>query len=269
MRHHRCPTLFVAAGVLAAVLALAGAAEAAITQWKFGLVGVVFDAGQAVQVNASHFTDPEIAPSPCSVLVEFFDGVTGGSLKTTRLTVPSGRTQSADLGVSESVPLRGKVPIYARVTIGDPNAHPACTRPSLEVFDKASGRTVVTFEDPNLQPDPEAFFPALTLVTGQFLRLNAVNYGDPNEAPCPIRLTIFAADGRVLGQQSPLVASGAGAFLDVGFEDPDQRVLVRAAASRVLEGRDQRSLCRAFVFSAEVYDAETGITTILIGDPNT
>jgi hypothetical protein len=195
MRHHRCPTLFVAAGVLAAVLALAGAAEAAITQWKFGLVGVVFDAGQAVQVNASHFTDPEIAPSPCSVLVEFFDGVTGGSLKTTRLTVPSGRTQSADLVVSESVPLRGKVPIYARVTIGDPNAHPACTRPSLEVFDKASGRTVVTFEDPNLQPDPEAFFPALTLVTGQFLRLNAVNYGDPNEAPCPIRLTIFAADG--------------------------------------------------------------------------
>jgi hypothetical protein len=154
------------------------------------------------------------------------------------------------------------------VTIGDPSAHPACTRPALEVFDKASGRTVVGFEDPNERPDPDAFFPALTLVTGQFPRLNAVNYGNPEEAPCPIRLTIFAADGRALSQQAPVVASGAGAFLDVGFTDPDLRVLVRAAASRVLESRNQQSLCRTFVFSVEVYDAETGITTLIIGNPN-
>jgi hypothetical protein len=30
--------------------------------------------------------------------------------------------------------------------------------------------------------DPEAFFPAFTLVTGLTLRFNAVNYGDPDQA---------------------------------------------------------------------------------------
>jgi hypothetical protein len=91
MRHHRCPALFVVAGVLAAALVLTGTAEAVITQWKFGLVGVVFDAGQAVQVNASHFTDPNIAPSPCSVSVEFFDGVTGGPSRRPASPCPAAR----------------------------------------------------------------------------------------------------------------------------------------------------------------------------------
>jgi len=260
----KASALATVVGIL--VLLVTGTAEAVVRNWKFGLVGVVFDAGQAVQVNSSHVGDPNEAPSPCSVLVEFVDGATGVVLKTVRLSVPSGRTQSADFGVTELVPVKGKVPIYARVSIGDPNTHPACTRPVLEVIDKASDRTAVTFTDPEIQPNPEAFFAALTLVTGQFLRLNAVSFQDPNLEPCPILLTIFAADGRVLAQQRPVVASHTGAFLDVGFQDPNERVLVRAAASRVVGGR---TLCRAFVFSVEVYDAETGITTVIIGDPNT
>jgi hypothetical protein len=247
-------------------LLLPGRAEAFVVDWKFGLVGVVFDAGQAVQVNASHVGDPDEAPSPCAVLVEFFDGATGAVLKTARLSVPSGQTQSADLGVTALVPVKGKVPIYARVTIGDPNAHPACGRPSLEVFDKATGRTAAV-GNPDDRPDPEAFFPTFTLVTGLTLRFNAVNYGDPNEAPCPVLLTIFAADGRVLAQQRPIVASGVGTFLDAAIGNPDARVQLRAAGSRAVEGRDQKTLCRAFVFSVEVYDSATGITTLLIGDP--
>src|SRR5262245_1417466 len=137
----KASALATVVGIL--VLLVTGTAEAVVKNWKFGLVGVVFDAGQAVQVNASHYGDPNIAPSPCSVLVEFVDGATGGALKTVRLSVPSGQTRSADLGVTESVPLRGKVPIYARVTIGDPNTHPACTHPVLEVIDNATGRTAV------------------------------------------------------------------------------------------------------------------------------
>ena len=114
-----------------------GWAEAFEIKDKFGLVGVVFDAGQAVQVNVSHVGDPQIAPSPCDTLVEFVDGATGAVLKAARLTVPSGQTRTADLGVTELVPLKGKVPIYARATISDLNTHPACGRPSLESSTRA------------------------------------------------------------------------------------------------------------------------------------
>src|SRR5262245_21235792 len=101
----KASALATVVGIL--VLLVTGTAEAVIVNWKFGLVGVVFDAGQAVQVNASHYGNPNEAPSPCSVLVEFFDGASGRSLKTARLSVPTGQTHSADLGVTESVPLRG------------------------------------------------------------------------------------------------------------------------------------------------------------------
>jgi hypothetical protein len=248
-----------------ALLAPSGA-EAIIIYDKFGLVGVVFDAGQAVQVNASHWGDPEQAPAPCDVLVEFLDGATGASLKMARLRVPSGQTQSADLGVTELVTLKGKVPIYARVTVSDPNMHPACGSPSLEVFDKGTRRTAAGYQDPNEKTAPEAFFPAFTLVTGLTLRFNAVNYGNPEQAPCPLLLTIFAADGTVLAQRRADVASGVGTFLDVGgFTDPWLRV--RAAATRGVGGRVQKTLCQTFVFTAEVYDVVTGITTQIIGDP--
>ena len=189
----------IALATVVGTLALLAPGQAAA--FKFGLVGVLFDAGQAVQVNASHVGDPDQAPAPCAVLVEFLDGATGASLKRADLTVPSGQTRSVDLGVTELVPLKGKVPIYARVTIGDPNQHPACGRPSLEVFDKSTGRTAAGIWNPGDGVDPKAFFPAFTLVTGLTLRFNAVNYGDPNEAPCPVLLTIFAADGTALQEQ--------------------------------------------------------------------
>src|SRR6266540_5860180 len=52
----------VALGTLAAILALLvpGRAEAIIIHMKFGQVGVVFDADQAVQVNVSDIWDPHI-----------------------------------------------------------------------------------------------------------------------------------------------------------------------------------------------------------------
>ena len=258
----------IALATVLGVLALLAPApvEAATSEWKFGLVGVVFDAGQAVQVNATHIGDPQIAPAPCVVQVDFFDGMTGVLLKTTALKLAPRQIQSAELG-SADVLLKGKVPIRVQVTIGDPNSKPACGRPLLEVFDKATGRTVA-MGDPNLKPHPEAFFPALTLVTGQAVRLNAVNMGNPEDAPCPILLTILAADGRVLGQKRAIVASGGGTSVDVAMDDPEQRVLLRAAATRaVKDTRSEQTLCRAFLFSVEIYDPD-GITTLIVGDPN-
>jgi hypothetical protein len=269
----RYSTLGKAVALVTVVGALAllapGRAEAVVVNWKFGLAGVVFDAGQALQVNASHSSSNEDAPFSfsCDARVEFLDGATGASLKTADLTVPSGQTRSADLGVTELVPLKGKVPIYVRATIDDPNTRPACGRPSLEVFDKATGRTAAGIWNPGDRGVSEAFFPAFTLVTGLTLRFNAVNYGDPNEAPCPVLLTIFAADGTALQEQRAMLASGVGTFLDAAIGNPDARVQLRATGSRVVGRGDDRTLCRAFVFSVEVYYSATGITTLIIGDP--
>ena len=258
--------------VLATVALTVGLGSAAPTEaiiidgCKFGLVGVVFDAGQAVQVNITHIGDPQISPA-ASALVEFFEGTTGVLLKTTNLKLAAGETQGADLGMNELIPLKGKVPIYAGVTMDDPNLKPAC-RASLEVLDKTTGRTVAAMDNPELRPSAEAIFRALTLVTGQAVRVNAVNMGDPNEVPCPVVLAILAADGKTtLGQQRALLPAGVGTSLDVAVGDPNERVLLRATARRLVENRIQASLCRAFVFSVEIYDVATGITTLIMGDP--
>lgn len=261
----RTLALATALGILAL---LAPRAEAIIVDFKFGLVGVVFDFGQAVQINITHIGDPHVAPASCDTLVEFVH-VSGELLKTTHLIVPVGQSQAADLGVSELIPLKGKVPIYARVAIDHLDDKLVC-RPSLEVFDKGTGRTAVAVGEPALGGVPEVFFPAFTLVTGQAVRLNAVNMGDPDLAPCPLVLTIFAADGTVLGQRQAIVPSGAGTFLDVALSGPDSRVQIRGALERAVDVRPSadRSLCRAFVSSVEVYDAITGITSLIVGDPD-
>ena len=103
-------------------------------------------------------------------------------------------------------------------------------------------------------------------MTGLTLRFNAVNYGNPGDAPCPVLLTIFNAEGIDFKQQS-MLASGVGTFLDAAIGDPNARVQLRAAGSRVISKGDDRTRCRAFVFSAEVYDSATGITTLIMGDP--
>jgi hypothetical protein len=61
-------------GLVALVLALGapGQVEAFISNWKFRLVGVVFDGGQAVHVNVSSYPNPEQDTAPCEVQVEFF-----------------------------------------------------------------------------------------------------------------------------------------------------------------------------------------------------
>src|SRR5262249_52370501 len=211
----------------------------------------------------SHIGNPDAGSAPCDGLVEFVNGATGVVLKSARLNVPSGQTRTADLGVTELVPFKGKVPIYARVTISDPNAHPACSHPSLEVLDKATGRTAAGIWNPGDLGAPEAFFPAFTLVTGLTLRFNVVNYGDPNQAPCPVLLTIFAADGTALQEQRATLASGVGTFLDHLTQVPIGTF--RAAGSRAVGRGDDRTLCRAFVFSVEVYDSATGSPTLTVG----
>jgi hypothetical protein len=89
MRYLMPKTLALATGLGLLALLAPGRAEAIVIIG--GLVGVVFDQGQAVQVNIANI-DPNQAP--CDVLVEFFD-VAGGLLKSTRLSVPATQSRAA------------------------------------------------------------------------------------------------------------------------------------------------------------------------------
>jgi hypothetical protein len=81
-------------------------AQSLLVESRFPLVGVLFDE-QAVQVNVSNMGNPEDAPAPCDVLVEFilFDPTTmmGTVLKTATFTLPNGQTQVADVGLTQPV----------------------------------------------------------------------------------------------------------------------------------------------------------------------
>jgi hypothetical protein len=168
-------------------------AQSLFVESRFPLVGVLFDK-QAVQVNVSNMGNPEDTPAPCDVLVEFilFDPTTmmATVFKTASFTLPNGLTQVGDVGLTQPVLIKGKVPTSARVLVQQTTRQRPSCRASLEVvkvdgFDRAPGRTVVAIGDPHVRPQPEARFPALTLVTGQALRINAVNIGDPHVTPVP------------------------------------------------------------------------------------
>ncbi len=101
------------------------------------------------------------------------------------------------------------------------------------------------------------------------MRLNVVNFEPPIVAPpnplCPVRLTIFAADGSQVGQARAELETGMGTFLDVvitaGNVPP---IPLRAVGEPIASSGRDKSLCQNLVFSVEVYDAETGIDTLLV-----
>jgi hypothetical protein len=186
----RFALLFVA--TLLTLLAPARA-QSLIVESRFPLVGALFDE-QAVQVNLSNMADPNLAPAPCDVLVEFslFDPTTmmGTVFKMASFTLANGQTQVADVGLTQPVLIKGKVPISARVLVEQTSRRVPSCRASLEVvevagFDRIPGRTTVAIGDPHVRPQAEGRFPALTLVTGQAIRINAVNIGDPQSRPVP------------------------------------------------------------------------------------
>lgn len=266
-----------ALSLVATLLALLAPARAQslFVESRFPLVGVLFDE-QAVQVNLSNMGDPNLAPTPCDVLVEFvlFDSESGvGTLfKSANFTLSNGQTQVADVGLTEPVLIKGKVPTSARVLVQQTTRRTPSCRASLEVvevagFDRVPGSTAVAIGDPQIRPRAEARFPAVTLVTGQAIRINAVNIGDPNITPCPVDLDIRDAAGKTVAQHRDALAAAVAASLDVFVGDPNQRVQLRAAGERAKD-RMVKESCGTFLFSVEIYDLATGKTTLIMTDPH-
>jgi hypothetical protein len=115
------------------------------------------------------------------------------------------------------------------------------------------------YEDPNEKP-----LQMVGLANGQTARLNMVNIGDPNQSPCEVQMVFYDSLGKALARDVQKLEPGMATFLDLSYAtvgDPHIRVQIRARVKVV----GDPNLCLA---SLEVFDEESGKTTIFVGDPN-
>jgi hypothetical protein len=98
---------------------------------------------------------------------------------------------------------------------------------------------------------------------GQIARINAAHIGDPNTRPIQVEMTLVDATGAVVARDSQTIEPGQAVFFDVPFEavgGAENRIELRA----VIRGEPAPHLRS----SVEVFDADTGKTTVFIGNPN-
>jgi hypothetical protein len=119
---------------------------------------------------------------------------------------------------------------------------------------------VQAFDTTDAKPSP-----MVGLAEGQTARLNVVNIGDPNQGSCQVQLIFYDNAGKQLALDSQKIDPGIATFLDLSYNDignPNIRVQIRSWV-RVLIG--DPSICLS---SLEVFDDETGKTTLFVGDPH-
>ena len=130
---------------------------------------------------------------------------------------------------------------------------------ALMFFFGARPERVQAYEDPN-----EKLMPMVGLAKGQTARLNMVNIGDPNLNPCEVQMVFYDSQGKALASDVQKLDPGMATFLDLNYAaigDPNVRVQIRAWVKVI----GDPTLCLA---SLEVFDEETGRTTVFIGNPN-
>ena len=113
------------------------------------------------------------------------------------------------------------------------------------------------------------FFGDREATTGQFVRVNVANVGDPDQAPnpCAAQVRFFDDADAVVRQERFSVANGRTGSLDltaVYVGNPDIRVQVRATVQVATAIGDPNALCRT---TLEVVDVETRRTAGFYGDP--
>jgi len=98
---------------------------------------------------------------------------------------------------------------------------------------------------------------------GQIARINVAHIGDPNTRPIQVEMALVDATGAVVARDSQTIQPGQAVFFDVPFEavgGAENRIELRP----MISGGPQPHLRT----SVEVFDADTGQTTVFIGDPN-
>ena len=98
---------------------------------------------------------------------------------------------------------------------------------------------------------------------GQIARINVAHIGEPGSRPIQVEMALVDATGAVVARDSKTIEPGQAVFFDVPFEavgGAEDRIELRP----VISGGPQPHLRS----SVEVFDADTGKTTVFIGDPN-
>ena len=106
--------------------------------------------------------------------------------------------------------------------------------------------------------------PMVGLAKDQTARLNMVNVGNPNISPCEVQMVFYDSQGKMLSRDIQKLEPGMATFLDLRYAevgDPTIRVQIRAWVNVI----GDPTICLA---SLEVFNDETGRTTLFIGDPN-
>jgi len=119
---------------------------------------------------------------------------------------------------------------------------------------------VQAFDTTDAKPSP-----MFGLAEGQTARLNVVNIGDPNQGSCQVQMIFYDNEGKQLALAVQKIDPGIATFLDLSYNDvgnPNIRVQIRSWV-KVLVGDPH--ICLS---SLEVFDDETGKTTVFIGDPS-
>jgi hypothetical protein len=98
---------------------------------------------------------------------------------------------------------------------------------------------------------------------GQIARINVAHIGEPGSRPIQVEMALVDATGAVVASDSKTIEPGQAVFFDVPFDTVgggEDRIELRP----VISGGPQPHLRS----SVEVFDADTGKTTVFIGDPN-
>jgi hypothetical protein len=253
---------------------------------RYGMIGIT--PGETLRINVANPQLPSLLAPPCRVELAFLDSTGNPLVPAVRRTLEAGQSAHFDLDGDALFPtgtgdvlLRAEVRPVVRVLpnptdVGTVFLPPGPCVSSIELFDNATGKTRVSsgLENPgvilgfNPQPDPPRVFAQLGIVSGQTIRLNAVNVDEAGSplfppGPCRVTLVLFGPEGGVLAHATQVLQPGAATFLDFTLptivEEP--RVEIRGVVTVESINRGFPTPWRA---TLEVFENATGKTTTLL-----
>lgn len=117
-------------------------------------------------------------------------------------------------------------------------------------------------------------FGMVGIAAGQTVRINVVNtIGDPDILPTPVVLTFFDNEGRIIIEEASIsLRPGQSAFLDFNANTREllqgERFQLRTRVRKTDNPETRINEASGIRSTMEIFDSETGKSSIFIGDPD-